>query len=451
MKEFRRFSRLGCFVFSLIFLVSASVCNVFASDSGRSVEASYVVDKVGDTYTYTVTVKNTSLSPNDSIYAFMLGNWYNEPIISLPLESPAATGYPEGWSSSVSGGSSYNGYSITFSTNWEGSAEASNYIKSGNTATFKFTASNELNELKIGVCFYNGSGVWGGEGFNGYAYKKFSPDPRLITVDFEDDPSVGGKFSWNPDYGLEPADVAPHKAWLLSKGIDITGTPNGFIFSTRMYGPIGDTGVIIGNASPNYVEESTGLSDDEIFNIKFLNQQVNYARLSLTTVPSDYDIINNVPSTIIIEAYDSNGKLVSTSTKTFTGVTNGKYTPDFIEISAATPCINNVVLKVNGHPYGGIYIEDITFGSTLNQSPDLLINDLIDSVKKLGTRYFNTKPLTAKLYNAKYFIEEGKTDSACTELKSFIKKVDSTSKRYLFDETKVELINKAQAIIDILK
>ncbi|HEY9060069.1 MAG TPA: hypothetical protein VIO64_06140 [Pseudobacteroides sp.] len=451
MKGIRRFSRLGCFIFVLIFLVSASVCNVFASDIGRSAEASYVVDKVGDTYTYTVTVKNTSLNPNDSIYAFMLGNWYDEPIVSLPLESPTATEFPEGWSSSILGGSSYNGYSISFSSDWEGSAEASNYIRSGNTAIFKFTAYNELNELKIGVCFYNDSGIWGGEGFNGYAYKKSSSDPKLITVDFEDDPSVGEKFNWNPDFGVEPADIASHKAWLLSKGIDITGTPAGFVFSTRIYGPVGNTGVVIGNASPHFEEESTGLSEDETLSIKFLKQTVSYAKLSLTSSPSDYEKINNVPAEVIIEAYDSNGELVSTSTKTFTGVTNGKYTPDFIEISAATPCINTVVLKVNGHPYGGIYIEDITFGSTLNQSPDLLIKDLIDSVKKLGTSHFNTNYLTVKLYNAKYFIEEGKTDKAYSELKSFIKKVESTSKRHLFDETKTELISKAQSIIDVLK
>lgn len=187
--------------------------------------------------------------------------------------------------------------------------------------------------------------------------------PHIVTVDFEDDPNVTDKFTWNTSFGEEPESVDKHRKWLHSKGIDITGTPAGFVFTTRIHGPIADTGVIVGNASPNYAEESIGFSDDEAINIKFLNQPVNYAKLCLVTVPSDYDIINNVPATVTIEAYDLSGQLVAANTKTFTGVTNGKYTPTNIEISTYTPCIKSVVLKVKEHPYGGVYIEDIVFGN----------------------------------------------------------------------------------------
>lgn len=190
--------------------------------------------------------------------------------------------------------------------------------------------------------------------------------PHLITVDFEDDPNVTDKFTWNTSFGEEPESVDKHRKWLQSKGIDITGTPAGFVFTTRIHGPIANTGVIVGNASPNYAEESIGLSDDEAINIKFLNQPVNYAKLCLVTVPSDYDIINNVPATVMIEAYDSFGQLVAVKTKTFTGVTNGKYTPANIEISIDNPCIETVVMKVKEHPNGGVYIEDIVFGNVAN-------------------------------------------------------------------------------------
>lgn len=179
-------------------------------------------------------------------------------------------------------------------------------------------------------------------------------------IDFEDDPSVGGSITWNPDYGAEPQDVKDHRAWLNSKGIDITGTPNGFVWSTRISGPAGETGVVVGFASPNYNDDD-GLSDNEVLTISLLNNVlVKSAEIGLTTIPATVNSVNNVPSTVIIEAFNSAGSLVSSSTKTFTGVTNNIYTPTKINVSSAASDIAKISLKTTQHPVEGVYTEDVS-------------------------------------------------------------------------------------------
>ncbi len=180
-------------------------------------------------------------------------------------------------------------------------------------------------------------------------------------IDFEDDPSVGSNLGWNPDYGSEPQDVITHRQWLNSKGIDITGTPNGFVWSTGLSGPVGKTGVVIGFASPNHLEYE-GLSDNEVLTINLLNNaKAMSAEVGLTVVPSNVQAINNVPSTIIIDALDSNGNVVATSTTTFTGVTNSVYTPQKISVASSQSNIAKFSLRATQNPYGGVYIEDVSY------------------------------------------------------------------------------------------
>jgi hypothetical protein len=184
---------------------------------------------------------------------------------------------------------------------------------------------------------------------------------QITMVDFEDDTQVGSNIVWNPDFGLTPADVKAHRAWLNSKGIDITGAPNGFVWSTKHSGPIGVTGVVIGFASPNHLEQDEGLSDNEQLAVDFLGAQLKSVEVELTVVPSDVSIINNVPATVIMEAYDSAGNQVATATKTFTGVTNSVHTPAKLSISVAEFRIAKVTLRASQHPYGGVWLEAVTY------------------------------------------------------------------------------------------
>ena len=77
-------------------------------------------------------------------------------------------------------------------------------------------------------------------------------------------------------------------------------------------------------------------------------------------MPSNVDLVNNVVSTIVTDAFDSAGNLVGTSTKTFTGVTNGAYTQTKINVTSSAANIAKIALKDTQHPYDGVYIEDVT-------------------------------------------------------------------------------------------
>ncbi len=179
MKGFLKIHKLGLFLFTLIYLFSASIGNLFAADLVRSAEATCSVVKTGEVYTYTVSIKNTSTNPSDSIYCLMFGKWYNEPTLPpLPLKDAVSVECPEGWSGSIGGGEDYQGNDIELGANWEGSVAASHYIRPGETLSFKFTANNLLtSDLKIGACFYDGYGSWGGKDFKGYA--------KLVEIDSE--------------------------------------------------------------------------------------------------------------------------------------------------------------------------------------------------------------------------------------------------------------------------
>lgn len=179
------------------------------------------------------------------------------------------------------------------------------------------------------------------------------------VIDFEDDPQVGSDITWNPDYGTEPSSIAAHRDWLGLKGLNITGTPNGFVWSTKKSGDLGMTGVIIGFASPDF-SEYAGLSDNEQLAFHLLNSSPKSVQIGLTASPSTSPSINNVASTVVADAYDAANNLVGSTTKSFTGVTNGIYTPAKINVTASTPSIAKIALRTTQYPYDGIYVEDIT-------------------------------------------------------------------------------------------
>lgn len=176
--------------FPLIFIIVGLVLAVFssatllASVEPPTAEASYSVVKEGNIYRYTFTVKNTSASPNDSIYSLLVGIGYNQPYVApLPLQNAALVSAPAGWTGTLAGGASYQGNTISYGTNWKGTVEASGYIKPGQTATFIFTATNQPPaELRFGVDYYNGAG-WGGQPFNGLAkLTATKPTPSIKKI-----------------------------------------------------------------------------------------------------------------------------------------------------------------------------------------------------------------------------------------------------------------------------
>jgi len=183
-------------------------------------------------------------------------------------------------------------------------------------------------------------------------------------IDFEDDPQVGANITCNPDAG--PYECNPsHHNWLLAKGIDITGTPNGYLFTNQISGPVGQTGVFIGYAAPDYGEADEGLSDNEMLSIHFQSAPAQDVELVLTVSPITAN--NNVSSTVYLDAYDAGSSLVASDTLTFTGVTNGNHTPGAISVSRPVPDIFRIDLSVDTpHAVEGIYLESVECGSVVS-------------------------------------------------------------------------------------
>ena len=184
-------------------------------------------------------------------------------------------------------------------------------------------------------------------------------------VNFENPPHLSFHLTWNPDLGTQDSynynldETA--RNWLRAQGIEITGTPNGIVWGTGISGPVGTTGVVIGDASPSFAENDQGISDNEILTVRFLNSSANSVTVTVTSTPSNVASINNIPATVIMDAYNSAGSLVTTASKTFTGVTNGVYTPTTMSISSTNFDIAKITLRTTQHPYGGVWLEDINF------------------------------------------------------------------------------------------
>lgn len=187
------------------------------------------------------------------------------------------------------------------------------------------------------------------------------------SVDFENPPHVAFRLTWNSDYSVEDAynsnldSIA--RAWLSSQGLEITGSPNGFVHGTSMSGGAGQSGVVVGFASPDFSEQDDGLSDNEMLTITLFNELPGTVTLTVASTPSSMSIINNQSSTVVMDTFDSAGNLLGSATKTFIGVTNSAYTPSTVSVSAAQTNIKKITLKATQHPYGGVWVEKITCGS----------------------------------------------------------------------------------------
>src|SRR5207247_8856544 len=94
--------------------------------------------------------------------------------------------------------------------------------------------------------------------------------------------------------------------------------------------------------SPDGNDINQGLSGNETITINLLNGLSDFVKIKLTTAPAiDY---NNLAANVIMKAYDLNGTLVGNVSSTFTGVTNGSYTPEEIGIKLSKPEISRVTL-----------------------------------------------------------------------------------------------------------
>jgi len=155
---------------ALVLLTTVLVFSTMSIGQERSAEATYTAALSGNVYTYTVTVRNTSPTAGMAIYSILFGQQFNVPITPpLPFQNVVVKTVPAGWQGTTSGGTSYQGYSLSFSSNWAGSVEGSHYILPGQSATFVFTSSTPPpGDVKFGVDYYYNSG-WGGRSVAGTA------------------------------------------------------------------------------------------------------------------------------------------------------------------------------------------------------------------------------------------------------------------------------------------
>lgn len=186
-------------------------------------------------------------------------------------------------------------------------------------------------------------------------------DDRYFNPNLGNDRQTGSNITWNPEYGDEPKEVKEHRMWLNRKGIDVSGTPDGFVWTSKLSGSAGQTGVIIGLASPNHLEQNEGISDNEALSVNFINGPVEMAEIGLTTIPSNSDLVNNVYATVVLKAFDSTGNLVTSKTRSFMGVTGNKHTPLKVKLNAGSEIISKITIETTRVPYGGVWIESIGF------------------------------------------------------------------------------------------
>ena len=177
-----------------------------------------------------------------------------------------------------------------------------------------------------------------------------------VTVDFETMTNLGSGVSCNP---TALPTVCP--------GIEITGTPSGFIFFDQIFGPLATTGIVLGFASPNFNDPNPGLDGNgsEVLTVKFLNNAASIVTFNLTAYPSASPGIENVPATVVLEAFDVSNAPLGSQTVTFTGVTNGQYTPSSITFTTASMVVKSVTLRVTASPANGIFVESLIYDTPL--------------------------------------------------------------------------------------
>ncbi len=211
----------------------------------------------------------------------------------------------------------------------------------------------------------------------------------LDEADFQKDGTLQGSLiTWNPAYGKISDTIKSNRAWVNSKGIDFGGTPNGFVTATKTSGDLGDsTGVCVGFISPSFIERDHGLSDNEILNIDLLNGPADSVEVELTTLPESAlkgRLISNQYSTVIVNAFDSNNRIVGSKTQTFMGVTNHNLTPVKVKITSDNPDITRVTLETTQFPYTGVWLESIGYNSNTSGNPGIVTPTPVQSTPAPG-------------------------------------------------------------------
>lgn len=201
--------------------------------------------------------------------------------------------------------------------------------------------------------------------------EKYDPTTltSIVTLDdanFQKDPLASAwLITYNPNYGKTSSEAKANRTWINSKGIDFSGTPNGFVTATKISGDSGNsTGVCVGFISPTFIERDYGISDSETVTIDLLKGPAGSVEVELTTLPestSSGRLLNNQYSTVVVKALDSDNKMVGSKTQTFMGVTNKDLTPVKVKISSGSSNIAKVTLEATQAPYAGIWLESIGY------------------------------------------------------------------------------------------
>lgn len=189
-----------------------------------------------------------------------------------------------------------------------------------------------------------------------------------VLVDFEDSTFAGNITCNSVDFSI-PFECAPsNHDYIKSKGIDITGTPAGFLSLTRIVGSIGDTGKIIQYASPSFVETHTGISDNEILTIHFLASPVKSTQITFTTSPIPS---STGTSEVRLTAFDASNNILGITTQSFTGVTGGVLTPATVDVSTSSYQIDHVEIEPLQHVPKGVYIAGLVYDT--QNPPDIIL------------------------------------------------------------------------------
>jgi hypothetical protein len=177
--------------------------------------------------------------------------------------------------------------------------------------------------------------------------------PAPVTITFDDDRAADTSITCNPELECAPS----HHAWLRAKGIDVLGAPNGNLWMSRLEGALARNRVALGYASPGWGDRDGGISANEALAIRFLNAYASRVEIELTVLPTADALVNNVPTRAVVYGLDDRCQAVVQNSLTFTGATRGRLTP--ARVTVVAPRMGTVMVQVEEHPYGGMYVQSI--------------------------------------------------------------------------------------------
>src|SRR6185503_3465118 len=126
-------------------------------------------------------------------------------------------------------------------------------------------------------------------------------ESEIVDIEFEDVVGPVQLITCNPEVlvYIHECDPAAHQ-WLKSKGVDITGTPNGFLDITSISGTW-STGNIIGYSSELDAPDSYGgINQGEVLTVSILNALAKSVNITFATLPSEE---YNESSMVVLKAY----------------------------------------------------------------------------------------------------------------------------------------------------